>query len=44
VQGLEDETGNPASWSLTAYAIYANPVAGLERVAVTSDLNSANKP
>jgi hypothetical protein len=41
VNGVEDETGNPANWSLTAYAVCANPVAGLERIAQTSPLDSS---
>jgi hypothetical protein len=40
---LEDETGNSINWSLTAYAVCANAVAGLERVSETSALDSANQ-
>jgi hypothetical protein len=40
VQGVEDGTGTSATWSLTAYAICADPVAGLERVAAGSSLDS----
>jgi hypothetical protein len=40
---LEDETGNSINWSLTAYAVCANPIAGLERVSETSPLDSANE-
>jgi hypothetical protein len=39
---LEDETGNPINWSLTAYAVCANPIAGLERISETSPLDSAS--
>jgi hypothetical protein len=39
--GMEDETGNPAPWSITAYAVCADPPAGLERVSETSPLDSA---
>jgi hypothetical protein len=35
VKAIEDENGYAASWSLTAYAICANPIAGLGRVALT---------
>ena len=38
----EDETGNTANWSLTAYAICANPVAGLQRLSATGPSDSAN--
>jgi hypothetical protein len=45
VQALEDETGQSGPWSVTAYAVCADPIAGLERVATTSALDSgANKP
>ena len=37
----EDETGNTANWSLTAYAICANPVAGLQRVSAQSPSDSS---
>jgi hypothetical protein len=40
VNALEDETGNAGSWTLTAYAICSNPVAGLERVSVSDPLSS----
>jgi len=42
LNALEDETGNAANWSLTAYAICANPVAGLERLSATGPSDSAN--
>ena len=38
----EDETGNPAAWSLTAYATCAS-YGGLEHVAVDSGLSSSTK-
>lgn len=38
----EDETGNPAPWSLTAYATCAS-YGGLERVTADSGLSSSNK-
>jgi hypothetical protein len=41
VQGVEDGDGFTGIWSLTAYAICADPVAGLERVSTTSPLDSA---
>ena len=37
----EDETGNSANWSLTAYAICANPVAGLQRISLQSANDSS---
>jgi hypothetical protein len=43
VNGLEDETGNPANWSLTAYAVCANSIAGLERVSETTPLDSSGQ-
>ena len=43
VNGLEDETGNAANWSLTAYTVCADPVAGLERNSRTSPLDSRRK-
>jgi hypothetical protein len=43
VQGVEDETGTAESWSVTAYAICANPVAGLYRLAVETSSTSASK-
>jgi hypothetical protein len=39
---LEDETGNDATWSLTAYAICANPVTGLQRNFASSALDSTS--
>jgi hypothetical protein len=41
VNALEDETGNPQNWSLTAYAICANPVAGLQRMSAQSAVDSS---
>ena len=38
--GLEDETGNPAPWSVTAYAVCANSIAGLERISETGPLDT----
>ena len=40
VQALEDQTGQAGPWNVTAYAICANPLAGLERVSATSSLDS----
>jgi hypothetical protein len=40
---LEDATGNPLNWSVTAYAVCANTIAGLERVSETSELNSVGQ-
>ena len=40
VQAVEDETGQSGPWSVTAYAVCADPIAGLERVATTSALDS----
>ena len=40
VQALEDETGYSGPWSVTAYAVCADAIAGLERVATTSALDS----
>lgn len=40
VKAIEDENGNPGNWSLTTYAICANPIAGLVRVALTSPPDS----
>ena len=37
---LEDETGTSTNWSLKAYAICANLIAGLQRVAVTGATDS----
>ena len=42
VQALEDETGQAGPWNVTAYAICANPLAGLERVSATSSLDSSS--
>jgi hypothetical protein len=39
----EDETGDPFNWSVTAYAVCANAIAGLERVSEFSPLDSANQ-
>jgi hypothetical protein len=41
VVGLESEAATEEKWSLRAYAICANPVAGRQRVAATSPLNSS---
>ena len=38
---VEDETRTSAAWSITAYAICANVVTGLQRVAVQSAVDSA---
>jgi hypothetical protein len=43
VQGLEDENGTGVNWRARAYAVCANPVAGLERVVATSPTNSFAK-
>ena len=43
VQGVEDETGQAGGWSIVAHAICANTVPGLERMVVTSALNSVDK-
>ena len=43
VHGLEDENGTTASWSVTAYAVCAAPVSGLERVAAETAESSADK-
>ena len=43
VAGMEDENGFAGSWSVTAYAVCANAVAGLERVSATSATNSNGK-
>jgi len=42
VNAHEDETGNPANWSVTAYAICASPVAGLQRVSEVSGVDSSS--
>jgi hypothetical protein len=41
VSAIEDETGNPASWAVVAYAVCANAIAGLERVSETTPLDSS---
>jgi hypothetical protein len=41
VRAFEDETGNPLNWSVTAYAVCANSIAGLERVSEPSPLDSS---
>jgi len=41
VNALEDETGNTGNWSVTAYAVCANAIAGLERVSQTSPVDSS---
>jgi hypothetical protein len=43
VQGVEDEDGTTGTWFARAFAICANQVAGLERVAATSPTNSSDK-
>jgi hypothetical protein len=43
VQGVEAQGGTASSWFARAYAICADPVAGLQRVAATSASNSSNK-
>jgi hypothetical protein len=40
VQALEDQNGQAGPWNVTAYAICANPIAGLERVTASSALDS----
>ena len=40
VQGLEDADGTAANWSVTAFAICAKAVAGLQRVAVATPSDS----
>jgi hypothetical protein len=42
VKAIEDQNGNPASWSLTSYAICANPIAGLVRVSRTTPSDSSS--
>jgi hypothetical protein len=42
VRGQEDETGNAGNWSVTAYAICSNPVAGLQRVSLKSAVDSSS--
>ncbi len=39
---VEDETGTSAAWRITAYAICANAVTGLQRVTVASAVDSDN--
>ena len=39
---VEDETGTSAAWSVTAYAICAKAVTGLQRVAVASAVDSSS--
>jgi hypothetical protein len=39
---FEDETGFDGNWTVTAYAICANPIAGLELVRATSPSDSAS--
>jgi hypothetical protein len=39
---VEDETGNAFNWSVTAYAVCADPVAGLERISEVSPLDSSS--
>ncbi|HEX8102612.1 MAG TPA: hypothetical protein VF533_08375 [Solirubrobacteraceae bacterium] len=43
VHAREDETGTPAAWSVTAYAVCAPAPAGLVRAAATSASSSAAK-
>ena len=43
VRAMEDQNGTTANWSVTAFAICANPVAGLERVDATSASDSSGK-
>jgi hypothetical protein len=43
VTGLEDQDGTTSDWSVGAYAICANPVAGRERVAIASATDSSDK-
>jgi hypothetical protein len=42
VQGVEAEAGTIVDWRARAYAICANPVGGLERIAATSPSDSIN--
>jgi hypothetical protein len=42
-EGVEDETGFAGDWRVRAVATCASPPAGLQRLAATSDTNSANK-
>ena len=41
-KGVEDQNGFSSSWSVTAYAICANPPAGLERAPLTTSLAISN--
>ena len=41
---MEDETGTAAAWSITAYAICANLVTGLQRGAVASAVGLGLQP
>ena len=41
VNAYEDQTGTAASWTVTAHAICANPVAGLQRLFATSAASSS---
>jgi hypothetical protein len=43
VFGAEDGSGFAGNWTVTAFAICATPVPGLQRVAATSPTNSSNK-
>jgi hypothetical protein len=44
VHAVEDETGNPFNWSVTAYAVCADPIAGLERISESTPIDvSQNK-
>lgn len=43
VRAAEDQNGTSANWSVTAFAVCANPVAGLQRVLATSPSNSSSK-
>jgi hypothetical protein len=40
VNAHEDETGNPANWGVTAYAVCANAIAGLERISEATAVDS----
>lgn len=39
-QAVEDETGHSGPWSVTAYAVCANAIVGLERISTDSGLGS----
>jgi hypothetical protein len=41
VRAVEDEDGTTASWALRAFAICANPIAGMQRVMVTAPTPNA---